>query len=86
MEVFNTPAFRTAFSSSGGSPFAVLTASQQAALYTSFDASITAFRDHLGSNLNTGRTDDDVDALYQDIGYMITSDVCLCFFISLFYS
>lgn len=82
MEVFNTPAFRTALSSRGGSPFAVLTASQQLALYNSFDASVTAFRDHPGSSLNPGRTNDDVEALYQAIGYMITSVVCPSFFIS----
>jgi hypothetical protein len=32
--------------------------------------------------LNTNRTDDEVDALYQAIGYMITSVVCPCFLIS----
>jgi hypothetical protein len=82
MEVFTTPTFLAAFSSRGGSPFAILTAPQQLALYSSFDASVTAFLNHPGSSLNTNRTDDEVDALYQAIGYMITSVVCPCFLIS----
>jgi hypothetical protein len=79
MQVFGTPAFQAAHSSRGGSPFTILTAAEQTALYDSFDESVVAFYHHPGSSVNPSRTDDDVEALYQAIGYIISGIVCSLF-------
>lgn len=73
MEVFATPTFQAAHSARGGSPFAILTASQQAILYNAFDESVTAFYNHLGSISNNDRTDDNIEVLYNAIRYLISS-------------
>ena len=73
MEVFTTPTFQAAHSARGGSPFAILTASQQAVLYKAFDKPVATFYNHPGSISNGDCTDDDIKALYDAIGYLISS-------------
>jgi hypothetical protein len=81
MEVFNTPAFKAAHLARGGSPFAILTTVQQAAVYTGFDNAISALANHDGSNLNLYRTNANIDLLFDAIDYLLVSLVCPFYFI-----
>jgi hypothetical protein len=75
MDIFCTPIFQAAHAARGGSPFAILTASQQATLYQSYDTAVLAFCDHPRSISNDDRTDADVEALESAIGYLISAFV-----------
>ena len=77
MEVFLTPSFKAAFAARGGSPFAILTASQQDALFRSYDEIIMGFHTHPGFFSNDNRTAAEVDELYKSISYLASSLVCL---------
>lgn len=85
MDVFCTPTFQAAHAERGGSPFAILTASQQATLYRTYDAAVLAFRDHPGSMSNDNRTDADVKALESAIGYLISAFVSFSLYLILFF-
>ena len=85
MDVFCTPTFQAAHAERGGSPFAILTASQQATLYRTYDAAVLAFRDHPGSMSNDNRTDADVKVLESAIGYLISAFVSFSLYLILFF-
>jgi hypothetical protein len=85
MDVFCTPTFQAAHAERGGSPFAILTASQQATLYQTYDAAVLAFRDHPGSMSNDDRTDADVKALESAIGYLISAFVSFSLYLILIF-
>lgn len=85
MDIFVTPTFKAAHAARGGSPFAILTSSQQNALYRYFDTTVLSFRDHPGSIEHPVRTAAEVAELYSSVQYLISSLVCLFLYFTLIF-